>query len=89
MAGEAMSRTNEEIVEAAIAYAHDTGFDEGYEAAKEEEHMTYALCDNEGCRHHDGDGCTLEAAAFMTENEDAMVCLDYEGSDGDSDMEVE
>lgn len=39
-------------------YFYDLGFDEGYQARGGE--MTYVLCPSVKCRHHDGDGCTLE-----------------------------
>ena len=67
----------DEKIEAAIAYAHDVGFDEGYEAAMEEGHMTYALCDNGACSNHGDGGCTLDAASLRAEREGMLVCLDY------------
>lgn len=83
-----LSESIDEKVEAAIVYAHDVGFDEGYEAAMEEGHMTYALCDNDGCRNHDGDGCTLETASFKADCADAMTCLDYEEAGDDSNGDI-
>ena len=84
-----MTYIDQEAVDAAIAYAHDVGFDEGYEAAREEEHMTYAMCDNDACYHHDGDGCTLEMVSLKTEDEGMMACLDYEASCDQSGEEGE
>lgn len=44
--------------------------------------MTYALCDNYECAHHDGDGCTLEAVSLQAQNDNELCCLDCEPSEG-------
>jgi len=47
--------------------------------------MTYALCDNEECLHHDGDDCTLEAVNLQTQCDNTLCCLDYEPSEEGDD----
>lgn len=47
--------------------------------------MTYALCDADDCRHHDGDDCTLEAINLQQQAENALCCLDYEPEEGDEE----
>lgn len=49
--------------------------------------MTYVLCDNDSCIHHDGDGCTLEFIEVntMTTRDKIPRCTDCERTGEDED----
>lgn len=40
--------------------------------------MTWALCDNRMCVHHDGDSCTLEQVSLRWVEDDGLQCADWD-----------